>query len=147
MRPGTVSAPSWHSFHADHADTRAKIHARITFDQTLTLDPQAIHADAADEGFDQPHAEALAGAKRVLRRFPPLRSLDTDIYPTPDAEVAIFVSGSRPRSSVLLQCDGDGQVRCSVSLDGRHRRALYDKESFAELRDNFIEAALAELDA
>lgn len=177
LRPDTVfvSAPAWNELRADawdeiHVLTIEK-HARVNWlprltaeqtadaagrpkparitsdDQTLTLDPQAIHAEAVDEGFDQPPAEALAGAKRVLRRFPFLHGLDTDIYPTPDAEVAILASGSRPRSSVLLQCDGDGQVRCSVSIDGRHRRALYDKESFSELRDDFIAAALAELGA
>ena len=78
----------------------------ITSDQALTLDPQAVYAEAVDEGFDQPPDEALAGAKRVLQSFPFLRNLETDIYPTPDAEVAILVSGSRPCSSVLLQCDG-----------------------------------------
>ena len=176
LRPDTAffSAPVWNELHADAWDeihvltieNHARVNwlsqltaeqtadaagrpkpARITSDKRLTLDPRAIHAEAVDEGFDQPPAEALAGAKRVLRRFPFLHGLDTDIYPTPDAEVAILASGSRPRSSVLLQCDGDGQVRCSVSLDGRHRRALYDKESFSELRDDFIAAALAELGA
>ena len=172
--PVFVSAPAWNELRADTWDeihvltmeNHARVNwlsqltaeqtadaagrpkpDRITSDQTLTLDPQAIHAEAVDEGFDRPPAEALAGAKRVLRRFPFLHGLDTDIYPTPDAEVAILAAGSRPRASVLLQCDGDGQVRCSVSIDGRHRRALYDKESFSELRDDFITSALAELGA
>ena len=129
LRPDTVflSAPASNELHADAwdeihvltienqarvnwlsqltaeqtADRWASQAARITSDQTLTLDPRAIHAEAVDEGFDQPPAEALAGAKRVLRRFPFLHGLDTDIYPTPDAEVAILASGSRPRSSVL----------------------------------------------
>jgi hypothetical protein len=176
LRPDTAffSAPVWNELHADAWDeihvltiedyarvnwlplltAEQTTHAagrpaptRIASGSSLTLDSQAIRAEADDEGFDGPPAEALEGARHVLRRFPCLRGLNTDIYPTPDAEVAILASGSRARSSVLLQCDGDGQVRCSVNVDGRHRRALYDKESFSELRDNFIMASLIELGA
>ena len=150
LQPGNAlhmgSWPAAPSFAEDLTGVRGSETARMASDPALTLDPQAIHAEAADEGYDQPPAEALAGAKRVLRRFPLLHALDTDIYPTPDAEVAILASGSRPRSSVLLQCDGAGQVRCSINIAGRHRRALYDKESFSRLSDNFIAAALADLD-
>ena len=77
--------------------------ARSTVRRLTSIDCSRSR-EADDEGFDRPPAEALECLRHVLRRFPCLRGLDTDIYPTPDAEVAIFgirLSGTLPRTATV----------------------------------------------
>ena len=104
----------------------------------------AVHAEAHDEGFEPPSDKAVKTARRLLEHIP-IASGRCDVYPTPDAEVAISVPGDGRGQSVLVLCGSDGSVWCSVNLEGRHRRAYYDEESFQRLSDDFLWAALRDL--
>ena len=101
--------------------------------------------EACEEGFQPPSDEALQNAERVLRAMYVLRRCRFEVYPTEDREIAVSVPGGH-RRSVLVLCDSDGGVLCSVNLNGQHRRAVYDPESAARLPDGFVREALAELD-
>ena len=80
-----------------------------------------------------PEREAVDGISR--RRF--------EVYPTPDAEVAIDAPGCHGRS-VLMSCDSEGGALCLVNMNGERRRARY---STAEaLPDGFLREALADLE-
>ena len=101
--------------------------------------------EARDEGFQPPSDEALQNAGRLLRDMYGLRRCLFEVYPTEDREVAVSAPGGHGRS-VLVLCDSDGGVRCSVNLNGQHRRAVYDPDSAVKLPDGFVREALAALD-
>ena len=105
---------------------------------------QAVN-EARDEGFQPPSDEALQNAERLLRDMYRLRRYRFEVYPTEDREIAVSAPGGRGRS-VLVLCDSDGGVRCSVNLNGEHRRAVYDPDSAVKLPDGFMREALAALD-
>ena len=99
--------------------------------------------EAAEEGFPQPSHLALTNARRLLQDLYRLRPCRLEAYPTPDGEVALVVPGGHGRS-VLVLCDSQGGVLCSVNLNGRHRRARYDTATM--LPDGFVREAVTELD-
>ena len=101
--------------------------------------------EARGEGFQPPSDEALRNAGRLLRDMYGMRSCRFEVYPTEDGEVAVSAPGGHGRS-VLVLCDSDGGVRCSVNLNGEHRRAVYDPDSAVKLPDGFMREALAALD-
>ena len=99
--------------------------------------------EAAEEGFPRPSLVALTNARRLLQDLYRLRPCRLEAYPTPDGEVALVVPGRHGRS-VLVLCDSQGGVLCSVNLNGRHRRARYDTATM--LPDGFVREAVTELD-
>jgi hypothetical protein len=101
--------------------------------------------EARGEGFQPPSDEALRNAGRLLRDMYRMRRCRFEVYPTEDGEVAVSAPGGHGRS-VLVLCDSDGGVRCSVNLNGEHRRAVYDPDSAVKLPDGFVREALAALD-
>ena len=105
---------------------------------------QAVN-EARDEGFPLPSDEAVQIAGRLLRDMYGLRQCRFEVYPTEDGEVAVSAPGGHGRS-VLVLCDSKGSVRCSVNLNGQHRRAVYDPDSAVDLPDGFVREALAALD-
>ena len=100
-------------------------------------------AEAGEEGFPQPSALALKNARRLLQDLYRLRPSRLEAYPTQDGEIALVAPGGRGRS-VLVLCDSDGGVLCSVNLNGRHRRARYSTATM--LPDGFVREALKDLD-
>ena len=102
--------------------------------------------EAHDEGFRRPSDAALGNADRLLRDMYRLRGCRFEVYPTQDGEVAVSAPGGHGRS-VLVLCDSDGGVLCSVNLNGQHRRAVYDPDSAVQLPDGFVREALVALDA
>ena len=102
--------------------------------------------EARDEGFQEPSDEARRIAERLLRSLYRLRPCRFEVYPTQDGEVAVCAPGGHGRS-VLVVCGPEGGVLCSVNLNGRHRRAVYDAASAAALPDGFVREALDALDA
>ena len=114
------------------ADLRAALH-----------DLDGAVEEAQEEGFPRPSRQALNNAKRLLRDLYRLRPCRLETYPTPDGEVTLVAPGGHGRS-VLVLCDSDGGVLCSVNLNGQHRRAWYSRA--AMLPDGFIREALDELD-
>ena len=110
--------------------------------QSALSDLENAVAEAHDEGFSPPSADALRNAEQLLRSMHKLHQHRFEVYPTQDREVAIYVPGGQKRS-VLVLCDSNGGVLCSVNLNGQHRRAVYD--SSTALPDGFIREALADL--
>lgn len=99
--------------------------------------------EAEEEGFPQPSELALKNARRLLRDLYRLRPSRLEVYPTPDGEIALVAPAGRGRS-VLVLCDSDGGVLCSVNLNGLHRRARYSTATM--LPDGFVREALNDLD-
>ena len=99
--------------------------------------------EAGEEGFPQPSDLALKNARRLLQDLYRLRPSRLEAYPTPNGEVALVAPGG-PGRSVLVLCDSDGGVLCSVNLTGRHRRARYPTATM--LPDGFVREALNDLD-
>ena len=99
--------------------------------------------EAREEGFPQPSRLALKNARRLLQDLYRLRPSRLEVYPTPDGEIALVAPGGHGRS-VLVLCDSDGGVLCSVNLNGRHRRARYSTATM--LPDGFVREALNDLD-
>ena len=102
--------------------------------------------EAREEGFETPSEETVGVTERLLRAMYGLRRCRFEVYPTHDGDVAISAPGGHGRS-VLVVCDSEGGVLCSVNMNGQHRRAVYDSRSAAALPDGFVQEALAALDA
>ena len=75
-----------------------------------------------------------------------LRRCRFEVYPTQAGDEAVSAPGGHGRS-VIVVCDAEGGVLCSVNLNGQHRRAVYDSRSATALPDGFVQEALAALDA
>ena len=114
--------------------------------QAAWADLNSVVQEAHDEGFPTPSEETIGVAERLLRAMYELRRCRLEVYPTQDGEVAVAAPGGHGRS-VLVVCDSEGGVLCSVNLNGQHRRAVYDSESATALPDGFVQEALAALDA
>ena len=118
--------------------------AKMAADLDASLrDLEDATEEAREECFPEPSQLALDNAKLLLRDLYRLRPCRLETYPTPDGEIALVVPGPRGRS-VLVLCDSDGGVLCSVNLNGQHRRARYS--DVATLPDGFIREALSDLD-
>ena len=103
-------------------------------------------AEAQEEGVLVPTKETVGRARRLLAQLYAIHPCRFEVYPLHDGEVTIDAPGRNGRSVVLV-CEPQGGVLCSVNLDGSHRRAVYDRESAATLPDGFVREALLALDA
>ena len=99
--------------------------------------------EARVEGFPAPSDTALGNARRLLRAMYRILPRRFEVYPMPDAEIAIDIPGG-PGRSVLLLCGSDGGALCLVNMNGAHRRARYSDPR--RLPDGFVRDALAELE-
>lgn len=120
-------------------------HAQAATDTKLTdaiQDLREVRDEAREEGFPEPSAIALANAERLLKAMYVISPQRFEVYPTPDAEVAIDAPSGHGES-VLLLCESSGGALCLVDLNGEHRRARYG--STRTLPDGFIAEALTEL--
>lgn len=106
-------------------------------------DLSEVRREALDEGIPEPSNTAIENAKALLRGMYSISQRRFEVYPTPDAEVAIYAPGGFKRS-VLVFCESEGGVLCMVNMKGEHRRARYD--SARTLPDGFVLEALTELD-
>ena len=84
------------------------------FQEALT-DLADIEHEAREEGYPIPSKVAQKNAKRLLGWVHEIMSDGFGVYATSDAEVAIDISGGH-RYGVLLLCDSDDEVFCSVIL-------------------------------
>lgn len=101
---------------------------------------QAV-VEAEEEGFTTPSDLALANAERLLRKMYEISPQRFEVYPTPDAEIAIRALA--PRRSVLLLCKPEGGALCLVNLKSGRRRKSYAPMDI--LPDSFLEKALLDL--
>ena len=102
-----------------------------------------VKHEAAEEGYPIPTDIALENSRRVLISMYSISPRRFEVYPTPDGEVAIDMSGGF-RRSILLLCDSDGSALCLVNINGEFRRAHYS--DMDKLPDGFIREALTELE-
>ncbi len=98
--------------------------------------------EAREEGFPEPSETAIANAERLLKAIYAIAPQRFEVYPTPDAEIAVDAPGGYGQS-VLLFCESSGSALCMVDVNGEHRRARYD--STRTLPDGFLVEALTEL--
>jgi len=95
----------------------------------------------AEEGFSIPSALALSNANRLLREMYEIAPQRFEVYPTPDAEIAIRALA--PRRSVILLCKPEGGALCLVNLNSGRRRKSY--APMDTLPDSSLEKALLDL--
>ena len=105
-------------------------------------DLDEVIAEAREEEIPVPSRLAIENAKRLLLWLYSISPRRFEVYPTPDAEIAIDAPSDR--GSVILLCDSYGGALCMVNLDGNHRRARYSSSN--ALPDGFVREALADLD-
>lgn len=101
---------------------------------------QAV-VEAEEEGFALPSDLALANAERLLRKMYEIAPQRFEVYPTPDAEIAIRAQA--PERSVLLLCKPEGGALCLVNVKSGRRRKSY--APMDTLPDSFLEKALLDL--
>ena len=97
--------------------------------------------EAEEEGFAKPSDLALSNAEHLLRKMYELSPQRFEVYPTPDAEIAIRALA--PRRSVILLCDSLGGTLCLVNLNSGRRRKRYP--NIDALPDSFLGKALLDL--
>jgi hypothetical protein len=99
--------------------------------------------ESKEEGIPVPSIAAATNARCLLQKLEriPLPS-NPEIYPTPDAEIAIDISGGY-RKSVLILCDSSGGALIMLTINGVHRRACYDLAP--RVLDGFLRDALRDL--
>ena len=106
---------------------------------------EEVNEEAAEMEVEPPGGEVKRTARRILtalaREFPRYYA----VTPGEGREVAIQASAGMGKGrGVLVVCDEDG-VACLVTMDGKNRRARYDRETAKDLPDDFIRAAMREL--
>ena len=110
-------------------------------DAFVDLSHAAVEAE--EEGFAIPSDLALSNAKRILREMYEIAPQRFEVYPTPDAEIAIRALA--PRRSVILLCKPEGGALCLVNLKSGRRRKSYAPTD--TLPDSFLKKALLDLKA
>ena len=70
-------------------------------------------AEADEEGFPRPSDMALANAERLLRQIYEILPRRIEVYPTPDAEIALDAPSER--GSVILLCDSNRNFQSMTS--------------------------------
>jgi hypothetical protein len=97
--------------------------------------------EALEDGFELPSDLAISRAERLLLKMYEISPQRFEVYPTPDAEIAIRALA--PRRSVILLCDSLGGTLCLVNVKSGRRRKRYT--SADALPDSFLEKALLDL--
>jgi hypothetical protein len=103
--------------------------------RSVLEDLDSVIADAAEDDFPSPSPLAIDNAKRLLMAVFRASPRRYEVYPTPDAEVAIDAPNGKG-SSVLLLCGSDGEVLCLVNRNGDSDSRSYP--SVDRLPDSFI---------
>lgn len=65
--------------------------------------------EAREDGFPEPSDTVIANAERLLKAMYEISPQRFEVYPTPDAEIAIDVPGGYGESNLLL-CESSGAV-------------------------------------
>ena len=110
--------------------------------QEALSDLADIENEAIEEGFPIPAKAARKNAKQLLRQIHEITADGFSLYPTPDAEVAIDISGGRG-CGLLLLCESSGEVFCIFNMHSVCRNARYSDASL--LPDEFVRDALLQV--
>ena len=105
-------------------------------------DAITVENEALAEDFPIPSSIAQANAKKLLPLLYAIASCRFEVYPTPDAEVAIDARW-HVGSSLILLCDSQGGALCLVNNRGNSRQASYSNAE--ALPDGFVREAIDEL--
>ena len=97
--------------------------------------------EAEEHGYPTPSHIALSNARRLVRKLYGISPRRFEVYPTPDAEVAIDIPGEG--SSFVVMCDSEGGALCMANLPDGHRARSYLTAD--RLPDDFVHEALAGL--
>ena len=106
---------------------------------SMMTDLEGAVEEADDEGYPRPSDRAVSNAKLLLERLYRIAPRRFEVYPTPDAEIAIDAPGDG--CSVVVLCDSDGGALCMANLPGGHRAKSYG--AVDGLPDGFLREALA----
>ena len=109
----------------------------------MMSDLQGVIEEARDEGYPPPSDLAVSNAKLLLERLYRFAPRRFEVYPTPDAEIAIDATGKG--CSVVLLCDSNGGVLCMANLPDGYRRKAYSTAD--SLPDSFIRESLGKVGA
>ena len=107
----------------------------------MMTDLHGVIEEARDEGYPPPSDLAISNAKLLLERLYRFVPRRYEVYPTPDAEIAIDAPSDG--SSVVVLCDSNGGVLCMANLPDGHRTKAYSTTE--PLPDIFLREALAKL--
>ena len=107
----------------------------------MMSDLQGVIEEARGEGYPPPSDLAVSNAKLLLERLYRFAPRRFEVYPTPDAEIAIDAPSDG--SSVVVLCDSNGGALCMANLPDGHRTKAYSTAD--SLPDSFIREALAKL--
>lgn len=118
---------------------RVELPHKVLTDASVELSHAVV--EAGEEGFHIPSDLALVTAERLLRRMYEIAPQRFEVYPTPDAEIAIRALA--PRRSVILLCKPEGGALCLVNLSSGRRRKSYTPTDTPP--DSFLEKALLDL--
>ncbi len=105
-------------------------------------DLQEINDEADEEGMPPPSELAIANADRLIRAIYDILPCQYLVELLPEGVIAITVPGGF-RCSVMLLCESEGGILCSVNMNGKHRRKRYSYAN--QLPDRFLREALSEL--
>ena len=105
------------------------------------LDLNGAMEEAEEQGYPEPAPVALFNARRLLRKLFRITPRRFEVYPTPDAEIAIDVSADG--MSLVVLCDAAGGALCMANLPDGHHTKSYPNTDI--LPDGFVSEALAKL--
>ena len=131
--------------YAEAVEPAAKISAdpsvAASFEEFAELDDEAAEMEIAPLD-----PEVKRTAKRILTALTQEFPRYYMVAPDDDGEITIQTNArSRKQSSVLIVCERK-RVLCFVVIDGKSRHAEYGRDAAADLPDEFIRAAMRELD-
>ena len=105
-------------------------------------DLHEINEEADEEGIPPPSESAIANADRLIRAIYDILPRQYLVELLPEGVIAITVPGGF-RCSVMLLCESEGGILCSVNMNGEHQRKRYPHVD--QLPDRFLHDALSEL--
>ena len=97
--------------------------------------------EAEEQGYLKPSHIALSNGRSLVRKLYRIAPRRFEVYPTPDAEIAIDAPGEG--SSFVVLCDSRGGALCMANLPDGHRTKYYSTTDI--LPDSFVSEALARL--
>ncbi len=112
--------------------------------ETALSELDSLDDEVAEEGFPEIRPATKDRTRRILLSLS-TQPIAPTVYPTEDAEIALYFKSPVSRCSVLILVANDGQGACFSYVDGKNRRARYDDAS--ELPDVFVRAQLRQLAA
>lgn len=90
----------------------------------ILKDLEGADSEACEEGFPEPSSATKITAERLIRKMYTLSPRRLEVYPMPDAEIAVDIPCGHGKSIVLF-CGSRGEVLCNINKNGKHRRARF----------------------